>query len=284
MTGRADDGLATLGPATVALRAALDEAFLGWAREAGAQAAIYPPLMRIEELAALDYFRNFPHLAVLTTGITPAALERPVADGGEAVAAEDLHAARYALPSAACFNVYLHMRGRTLAAPVYVTTAANCFRREERFDGLRRLLGFYMREIVAVGDRDAVLAHLSAFKRRVQAFTGALGLPVEFAPSSDPFFDPNAGRALMGQLFPAKEEVVYGGDLAIASLNQHRNFFGERCDIRLPDGSFAFSGCVAFGLERWISALGEHFREPHEQLRDRVTTAATSTRPQQEAA
>jgi hypothetical protein len=65
----------------------------------------------------------------------------------------------------------------------------------------------------------------------------------------------------MQKLFPTKEEFLYDGKLAIASVNFHRNFFGERCDIRLPDGSAAFTGCVAFGLERWLSALGDLFTD-----------------------
>ena len=75
----------------------------------------------------------------------------------------------------------------------------------------------------------------------------------------------------MQQLFPVKEEFVYNGSLAIASVNFHRNFFGERLDIRTGDGAYAFSGCVAFGLERWISALGDHFGEGSAALRERIS-------------
>jgi seryl-tRNA synthetase len=274
----AADGLATLGPETVRLRDALEQSFLRWATQSHAEPAIYPPLMRVAELAQLDYFRNFPHLAVMASEISDAGIAAGLHDDElESVACEHLHDSRYALPSAACFNIYLHLRGQTVEKPFYVTTAANCFRRETHFEGLRRLLGFYMREIVCVGERDAVIAHLQALRVQILHFTAALGLPVEIAPSSDPFFDPSAGRAVMAKLFPAKEEVTYGGDLAIASLNQHRNFFGERCEIRLTDGSHAFSGCVAFGLERWISALTTHFAEPPELLRQRVLAAASRT-------
>ena len=63
----------------------------------------------------------------------------------------------------------------------------------------------------------------------------------------------------MQKLFPQKEEMVYGRSLAIASLNFHRNFFGERCGIRTADGEPAFTGCVAFGIERWLHALLERF-------------------------
>jgi len=59
----------------------------------------------------------------------------------------------------------------------------------------------------------------------------------------------------MQRLFPQKEELVYGGSVAIGSLNFHRNFFGERCRITADDGQPAYTGCVAFGLERWMHAL-----------------------------
>ena len=43
-----------------------------------------------------------------------------------------------------------------------------------------------------------------------------------------------------------------GRSVATASFNHHHDFFGTRFAIRLADGSPAHSGCVAFGLERWV--------------------------------
>jgi seryl-tRNA synthetase len=228
--------------------------------------------MDVADLDRIDYFGNFPHLAQLTAGLSPKAVKEHYAgsSGIRSVPAEHLQTAQYALPSAACYNVYLDLAGSTIERPLYITTAANCFRRETEFEGLRRLLGFYMREIVCIGDRDTVLDHLANFKERLIGFLAALELPVELAPSTDPFYEADGARAVMQQLFPVKEEILYGGDLAIASLNYHRNFFGERCELRLPDGTHAFSGCVAFGLERWISALTSHFGEDPALLCERL--------------
>ncbi|GAB2620190.1 hypothetical protein GCM10027168_60320 [Streptomyces capparidis] len=266
-------GLATLGPEALRLRAALDGVFTGWAAEVGAPAVQYPPLMRVEDLHRLDYFQNFPHLAILGAALTEQAA--PEYATGEprqpAVPAGHLTEAAYALPSAACYNVYLDVAGVELAdGPHKVTTVATCFRRETHYDGLRRLLGFSMREIVCVGERDAVLDHLQVFRKKVSGFLADLGLPVDIQAASDPFFDASAGRALMAQLFPVKEEFVFDGALAIGSLNFHRNFFGERCEIRTANGEPAFTGCVAFGLERWISALTSHFGTGEAELADRV--------------
>ncbi|MFE9581119.1 hypothetical protein ACFYO1_32425 [Nocardia sp. NPDC006044] len=256
-------GLATLEDDAVALRCALDATFEGWALQAGAARQLFPPLIAVAELAGLDYFRNFPHLAVLATGLRDTETQQRYAESTliDEVPGSDLRPAQYALPSAACFNVYLALRDSTIEQDRRITTVSSCFRREQEYHE-RRLLGFTMREVVCVGANEAVIEHVQTFKKTVLAFADAIGLPLEVEASSDPFFEASGPRKLMQQLFPVKEEFVYtggGGPVAIGSINFHRNFFGERCAITLGDGSFAFSGCAAFGLERWLSVLLEQF-------------------------
>ena len=174
--------------------------------------------------------------------------------------------ASLALPSAACYSSYLAIRGTTLGSePLRITTRATCFRRESAYEGLRRLHGFTMREIICIGSRETVLDHLAALKQRMHRFLVQVGLAFQVDVAEDPFFDPNGARSIMQKLFPVKEEFLVGGRLAVASVNYHRNFFGERCSIRLADGSPCFTGCVAFGLERWLAALGERFGDDADQ-------------------
>jgi seryl-tRNA synthetase len=269
---RATGGLATLEADAMVLRDALERRYLGWAREVGAASTLYPPLMKVTDLNRIDYFHNFPHLAMLCAGLAEEAAPHYAQSGAGTGEVSSIHLAdaQSALPSAACYNIYLDMADTYLDEPRLVTTVATCFRREQHFDGLKRLLGFSMREIVCVGQREAVLAHLNGFKQRLTAYFAEIELPIETKPASDPFFDSSSGRALMGQLFPVKEEFVFDGELAIASVNFHRNFFGERCGIRTASGEPAFSGCVAFGIERWIQALTTHFKAPPIELAERV--------------
>lgn len=257
----ARDGLATLGPELVHLRTTLEGKFLGWAAERGAQPMLFPPLMRVTDLEKFDYFRNFPHLPLLVASLRPECLHETAERGVavQAIPSSELTTAAYALPSAACYNIYLHLSGTVLDGPRYVTTVASCFRNEQRYDDLRRLWGFTMREIVCIGTRDEVQDHLRHFKQRVSGFGEALGLGLAIELGEDPFYEPKGARSLMQQLFPQKEEFVYGGSVAIASLNFHRNFFGERCSITTAGGQPAFTGCVAFGLERWLHALSDRF-------------------------
>lgn len=268
------DGLVTLGPLGVRLRATLEDLFLGLAAETAALPVQYPPLMRVHDLDRIGYFQKFPHLGLFTAGLTTAAIEsRAQAAPNGAIGTlppSDLTDATYALPSAACYNVYLSLAGSTLREAQRVTTVATCARREREYRELRRLLCFSMREIVCVGDQEEVLAHLSHYRQRTADLLARIGLPVIRETATDPFFDPDGAQALSQKLFPVKEEFVYDGSLAIASVNFHRNFFGEHYGISLRHGDPAFTGCMAFGIERWISALTSHFGDDLAEITRRL--------------
>ncbi|MFE2293791.1 hypothetical protein [Streptomyces sp. NPDC059452] len=265
------DGLATLDEPAVLLMDALDAVFTRWGTEAGARRRSYPPLLRAEELETLDYFRNFPHLGSPVTRIRPdrltaratpppGATQLPTTapQGTTRLPATDLADATHLLPSAACYGCFLHLSGTSADAPVLITTAAQCFRNEDHHDGLRRLWGFTMREIVCVGSAEAVRAHLDRHQERIAAFGAALGLTLERRPATDPFFEKDGSRTVMQLLAPVKDEYLHTDGTAVASTNNHRNFFGERRAIHHA-GRPAFTGCVAFGLERWVHALGDLF-------------------------
>lgn len=162
------------------------------------------------------------------------------------------------LPSAACYGCFLHLTGTSADTPVLITTIAQCFRNEDHHDGLRRLWGFTMREIVCIGSAEAVRTHLDRHQERILAFGQALGLALDRQPATDPFFEKDGARSVMQLLAPVKEEYLHTDGTAVASTNNHRNFFGERRAIGHA-GRPAFTGCVAFGLERWVHVLGDLF-------------------------
>ncbi|MGW7429042.1 hypothetical protein ACWGIN_05775 [Streptomyces sp. NPDC054861] len=249
-------GLPSLGPEATALLRLLDDTFEGWGVAAGARPMTMPPLLPTADLARLDYYDNFPHQAVVAA---PLDLERRetsafCSDTG-CFPCDALEPAALGLPSASCYAVYLDHQGRSVADDTLVTVCSWCFRKETHYEGMRRQLGFRMREIVAIGAREHAETHLAESTARIEAFARALGLPLRREAACDPFFDKGGSKALLQRLTPVKYEFLYE-DLAIASVNTHRNFFGERCDISLASsGGSAFTSCVAFGLERWLSAL-----------------------------
>jgi hypothetical protein len=57
----------------------------------------------------------------------------------------------------------------------------------------------------------------------------------------------------MQRVDPVKREMTCHG-LAIGSINYHRHHFGDAFQIRRGEESIE-SGCVAFGIERWLHVL-----------------------------
>ncbi|MDY0812151.1 hypothetical protein [Kitasatospora purpeofusca] len=256
-----EGGFATLGPEPTELVRLLDETFREWALRDGARPMTAPALLPVAGLAKLDFYQNFPQLALVASRFDLAD-GRPAPTGAAAAGAvpgADLDPAALALPSTVCYGVYLGHTGAVLAENTAVTLVGQCFRNEEHYDGLRRLMSFRMREVVALGSAEFAQRHVDHYADLTERFTRAIGLPVVKEAATDPFFDREGPRALMQRLIPVKYEFLYGGT-AIASVNTHRNFFGERCGISL-DGQEgpAFTSCVGFGFERWVHALADHF-------------------------
>ena len=255
------DALTILDPDQTDLLRELDGVFAGWGRAAGAREILPPPLYLVSDLEKFDVYTNFPHLALVVAPLKLAGGPAKPADGGFAPA--ELRDALLGLPHATCFGAYLFHENTELTEDIVVTLVNWCFRNEEHFTPLRRLISFQMREIVALGTYGYTQQVLAAFTERITAFGDALGLGLERMAAVDPFFESDGARALLSRLSPVKHEFQVG-DLAISSVNTHRNFFAERCDIRLPAGrdtnsetgqAYAYTSCVAFGLERWLSVL-----------------------------
>ncbi|WP_020139874.1 hypothetical protein [Streptomyces sp. 351MFTsu5.1] len=247
------DALGILGPDQTDLLRALDGVFTGWARSAGAREILPPPVYPVADLEKFDVYTNFPQLALVAAPLELAGGPPKPLDGRFAPA--DVQELRLGLPHATCFGAYLFHEDTELGEDTLVTLVNRCFRNEDHYVPLRRLVSFQMREIVALGSYGHTQQVLDSFTERITAFGTALGLELDRVAASDPFFENGGARALMSRISPVKHEFQAGG-LAVASVNTHRNFFGERCRIRLADSSgFAFTSCVAFGLERWVAVL-----------------------------
>jgi seryl-tRNA synthetase len=252
-----------------ALAEAIDRRFVRLASRFAAQPQAFGPLLPVGDLRKIDYFSAFPHLVMF-----PAAADseednlREFARRNGADATGPLIAPRSAaipavLAPAACYAVYISMEG-TDASPLprAVTVRSPCFRSERVFEPLVRQQCFTMREIIHFGDIASVSAFLQEAREGVLEIAVQWGLSPAVQVATDPFFDPTRSpKYLHAKLFPSKHEVVDCG-IAIASLNNHRNYFGKAYGIT-AGGIPVHTGCVAFGIERWIAAiLRTHGPEP----------------------
>jgi len=213
---------------------AVDHSVVGWAEALGAPEHRYPSL------------------------IDAAVLQRAAVVIPSAV--RDYEAT---LSPAVCYHAYPEWADRTLGDHATLVTArGHCYRYEDgNHVPLERLWEFTMREIIMIGTRQQVEDVRQSLVRRVTALVDMLELDASIETATDPFFAAgDEGRRLMQQAGALKYELrlavdATGRTIAVASFNHHHDFFGERFAIHLAGGTPAHSGCVAFGLERWVLAL-----------------------------
>ncbi|MEU0685350.1 hypothetical protein [Streptomyces uncialis] len=266
-------GLVTLDPVRTALLHGLDDLLTGLAARLRAPEVVGPPLLSVEGLTRLDYFRNFPHLGVSAGRFAPEAVDGLAA--GEPPGELPLRPTGHLLPSATCYGLLLSLEGQDVGEDgLRLSATGRCFRNETHYDGLRRLWGFHMREVLYLGTKDGAAEHLEQGAGFVQELAGRLGLELTRAAADDPFYDKGGSRARLMALDPVKHEFSAPDGTAIASVNRHRNFFGERLDIRAGAEGPAYSACVAFGVERWVHAMILAHGTP-EQAREALGAART---------
>lgn len=231
----------------------------------------FDSLLSVEELDALGYVRNFPHLTCLMCSIDEGDLHSFSREARQLSAGYAPSSTRMGLLPATCYKIYLHLQGQTLPAPRIVGCIARCFRHEDKPLDRYRGFNFTMKEFVCLGQPEDARRHVDDGAARIDRLMAALNIPFTFETASDPFFDMSSSVAILSKASPTKREVVVGGH-AIASLNAHRNYFGGKFGIRLG-GSPVHTSCVAFGLERWIAMLQERFASP-EAARARLAEIA----------
>jgi seryl-tRNA synthetase len=223
-----------------------------------------PPALAMRTLERAEYFASFPFWLTAASHLPDdglalehiATADEPIVAARSAACPTDV-----ALPPALCYHVYERFAGHELTTNRLVTLTGTCWRHEgARLCPLERQWAFTMREIVCL----ASAAEVEDFRQRAMRLAGALAshldLDAGFLVATDPFFAPTArGKAIVQRVKALKHELALPIDgersTAAASFNNHEQFFGEAFGIRLASGEPASSGCVAFGLERWLLAF-----------------------------
>jgi len=234
-------------------------------QEDGAERVRFPPIIPRRHLEDIGYLKSFPHLVG-----TIFAFE---GNEGEAAAQEEL-AARHedwseyqtmtdlVLIPAACYPVYpaIAARGNLPEGGLMVDAGGTyVFRREPSGDPAR-LQMFHQREMVRLGEPDAVAGWRDMWRDRALELLRGLGLDAEFDIASDPFFG-RSGRMLaqnqreQALKFEIQVQIAGPEPTAIASFNYHQDHFSSVFGIHTADGETAHTACLGFGEERITVAL-----------------------------
>lgn len=288
---RVGEGLFVDGPGMGRLLRVLDEVFLDSALDTGAVEYAAPALVSWQTIERAGYARTAPqHLTTCSVVRHDlAALDRFAAAGGAGRASETQPAGACLAP-AVCLHLFAAHAGSTLpvadaGGPLLLTARSWCGRHEAgSVDSPTRRWSYSMREIVCLGSD----AQAMWFRREMLALmadlAAAIGLPATIATATDPFFTSAVpDLAEYQDTFELKHELLgrlagSGDDLAIASVNVHKQHFGLGFGISLPGGGPVHSSCVGFGLERWAHWIAGHLGTDPEDwppvLRDRVARRA----------
>lgn len=272
---READGIYALGPLLTRLIDAFERRFLNLADSFSAQPYRFPTLIPASYLERVGYFRAFPHSLSFATHLTPDLdqidifAENAACDehGNLNVPMQRFAPIRTLLSPAVCYHLYFTLADQSLPPQgVTATAVGNCFRYESlNLQSLERLWNFTMREVIFVGSKEFVLENRELARQRMQGVFEEIGFAYRVESANDPFFIGEFRKqAAFQSAFQLKYEIrarlpFKNSTLAVGSYNYHQDFFGRHLNIRLPDGSPAHTGCVAFGLERIAFAFLAQF-------------------------
>ena len=262
-------GIAVLGPTMSGLIDYFEAQFVELARSFGAAGYRFPALISPGLLDRVEYFRSFPHSLSFVSHMREDldAIERfsqtaGCKDGALQMDRSALSDGAAILSPAVCFHYYGALSGSRLPQGVCVTAVGSCFRYESsNMISLERLWNFSMREIIFVGPKEFVLDNREAARKKVAELLEQWGFAYRVEGASDPFFIGDFKKQVAFQsAFQLKYEIRAAiphrqGTLAVGSYHFHQDFFGRHLDIAMQGGAPAFTGCVAFGLERMAYAF-----------------------------
>jgi len=233
----------------------------------------YPTLIPSSTLAKCGYFSSFPQSVSMVTHLIEdldliESFRRANVDRKDLCVPDSsaLKTPDVCLSPAVCYHCYRGLEGAVLAGkPHVVTSVGKCFRFEStNMVGLDRLWDFTMREVIFVGTREQVSSRRERGIELVKEQLEKWDLEGSIETANDPFFSATyAVKKFHQVLSDLKFEVrlavgTSGSDsraIACGSFNLHEDFFGKTFAITASDGQPAHTGCVAWGLERWVLAL-----------------------------
>ncbi len=248
-----------------AIRSSVDRLINAAAAPDGAERLRFPPIVPRSQFESSGYLKSFPHLAGTIFGFEGS--EADALEQAERAAAHDDWSEHQSmgdlvLTPAACYPVYpaVAARGPLPAGGVVIDAGAAYVFRNEPSGDPARLQMFHQRELVRIGEPEAVADWRDVWRDRALGLLEALRLDASIEVATDPFFG-RSGRMMAAsqrqQALKFEIQVPIAGPepTAVASFNYHQRHFGETFGIELSDGAVAHTSCLGFGLERISLAL-----------------------------
>lgn len=245
-----------------------DRRFESIAMKHNAYCKVYPTLLPIEAYKKTGYLKHSPQYAIFccSTFEDMNKLEKLDKNIDSYNWSSVLKNPTHALSPSACFHTYLEYENMVLDTNSVVTFNQNVFRNEGRFNysEFGRLMGYHVREIVMIGSADFVSNMRKRILDEVINLLKQWEMCSKVCVAADPFIIPKMQKFKKIQ---KSEELKYEvrlncsneHEISVASFNLHGTAFTSPFNIKIADTENTVTGCIGFGLERWVIAFISQF-------------------------
>jgi seryl-tRNA synthetase len=263
-----ENGLIGFGQEFLELFEYFDNTFVKWALKDKALQYVYPDLISVKTLNKYNYINQFPNHIMFTSHLQEdidkiSDFSKRISDEDNCLNDHYLDTPEMVNRTAVCTHVYQQYQNKIidLNNPIIITSIGKCKRYESlNMQKLERLLDFSMREIVLLGSSDYVLEKRDEYIELAKTFIKDLGIKANIKTGNDPFFTSEySPKVLMQKKFKMKYELnvllpYNNKELSVGSFNYHGTYFTDAFEIKSSCGKPVNTGCIAFGLERFVYA------------------------------
>jgi seryl-tRNA synthetase len=245
----------------------IDRWFFEMAKELRCQDITLPSIISSEDLMTAGHFNTFPHHVYLVNNLDLTSKQEVHTNK---ICSTDLndrsvHSGVCLTPSV-CYNYFRLLKDKSITTidQSMITARCNCYRYElSDVAPFRRQKEFDMREVVFIGVPGDVENIRMKLIERTWDIVMNYDIKAKVVNASDPFFldDISARTAVQYnremkfelQTFYSKHKSI-----ATSSYNLHSSSFVNAFNIN-QDKKVSVSGCVGWGLERWVLILFSRF-------------------------
>lgn len=260
-----NNGLVSLGKEAVYLFDYFDIIFRNIALKLGAREEKYPVLLGIDTMNFTGYYRRTPQYTMFCSDVTEDFSELEKMSKATFIKNnidEVVKSPGFSLSPSACFHVYEKYKNKELDNGTIITLNQNVFRNEGRlnWDEFGRLRDYHVREIVFFGSEKYVEEIREKTTKEIMQTINRLGIDAFISIAADAFIMPKMIKYKKYQIMERSKYEVrmsyeYGRTIAVASLNLHGTAFTDSFKITVQGEENPVSGCIGFGIERWIMAF-----------------------------
>ena len=236
----------------------LDKRFLGFLDGYKYESYHIPGMISESCLKKCGYISSFPQQLSVLAHVKNTEFEKVLSSGE--IKDQNIQIEKMYMSPSACLHFYPLLENQKIDEKI-MTTLTQVYRYEEgRFNPKSRLWEFNVREMVFVGNEKYVSKMLNLMIQKSLEFALMIDPNAYIREANDLFYPSrkNELKGLIQKKNKLKKELIMhipDKEVAVASFNNHNNHFSK--PFKFDGDSSTVSGCVGFGMERWVSACTE---------------------------